>query len=543
MMTNAVSTRRVAWRLVVFVAVVLAVGVAVATAPAAAQSTVDNNQSASAADLIVEQPNYVDTDVQRQSQDGIPVYIVEGETIHVAPENFEMDAVESFGLVTGAGSLSADDEWGRYTLDTGGETGSFRLYWETTETVTVAQGNKTTTEERVERFEAIVRVDDQADVTVLSSAQAQQTQQDAQRWQEFNATVTDIRNSDMVGHIFSEPQSNEDVIQGMINAYLTSRSPFHLLSGGFTAGVIIMSTTVGGLFLLGLLKIPDLLIVRRVWAEVRRYRGLEEEEGDISERQEQLDFERRMANLSNWELNDIPSVTDHEAAELRKAGLGENPLEMLLTLVYGFAPERLKETELLAMGDDGYAFQVDSDDKVAADGGSPVRVVDLDAELRPGETLAERDDLREIDPTATDWDELVAGVSPDDARLCEFDVREADVDPAAIDREMPSLDLRSLVEEFDFSEWAFEDDERVGEILVEFMELIRDHPVTDDDGQVDEVRLQLEQLLQVMQFARDTEQFPHADKLAQHFQAATRAYDQDDDLHEFLQNHRDNHDA
>lgn len=537
-MTTANRTKALA----VLATVLLTVALGTLVMPPAGAQTAADNASVSAAELTVEQPDYVDTEVERQSQDGIPVYIVSGEMIHFKPTNFAPEDVETFGVVTGAGAVSFDDTWNRYTLDTNGETASFRVYFEVTETVEVGDGNQTTTQTRTERFEAIIRVDDMASVTVLSDSQAQDLRDDASEWRELNQTLTEIRNSDVVGHIFSQPDSNQEVLQAAINAYVTTRSPAHLLTGGFTAGVLILSTTVGGLFLLGILKVPDLLIVRRVWADLRRRLDLEEREGDLAQRQERLDFEQRMQKIANWEWNDLPSVTDHEAHELRN-GVAENPLSGLLSLVYGFAPDRIKETELLVMNEAGYAARVDDDMMTDGGVGATASVVDLDSELAPGESLADRDDLRPLDPTAPDWEELVAAIPLDDPTLAEFDVRSADVDPDDIDRDLPSLTLRKLVEEFDFGEWAFADDERVGEILVEFMELVNDHPVTTDDGQFDEVRLQLEHLLQIMQFARDKGQFPHADKLAQHFEFATETYDQDDDLREFLDNHRSNHDV
>lgn len=519
----------------IILTILLVVALGVLLLPATGSVVADGNESVSSAEFVLEQPDYVSSPVQQQSENGLPVYIVEGGEIHLQPQNFHSDEVTGFGLTTGAGSLHYDEKWNRYTLEADGEVGSFHIYFDVREEIEVGEGNDTTTQTRQERYEAIVRVDDMASVTVLSDARAVELEEDAREWRHLNATLSEIRDSDMLGHLLFEPETNQDVLQGMINAYLMTRSPFHLLDGGFSASIIILTTTIGGLFLLSLLLVPALFVLWRFWGDFRRRLRLEEHEGDLAERQEELDIEHRLTKVANWDWQDLPSVTDHEAYEFR-TGVADNPLEGLKLLIYSFAPERLKEYQLLAMGQSGYVAQrIDPDDRAATDGGTAVRVVHTDTVLEPGETVADRSDL---EPLTDPDDELVAAISLDDPEVREFDVRDAEFDPTDIDRELPTLDLPTLIEQFDFSEWGFQNDERIGEIFLEFIEHINDHPVTNEDGSIDELRLQLEQLLQIMRFASDSAQFPLADVLSQHFEFAIEHYDKDDELREFMRKHR-----
>ncbi|WP_337653271.1 hypothetical protein [Halomontanus rarus] len=540
-MTNETFHRvtRIALAFVMVFSVVATAGVGLGTVTA--------QEDTQGADIVVEQPTYVEDDIEEQSEGGRPVYIAQGHVQRIYPQGFDTDDVRDYGLATGSGELSYESDTDRYTLDPEGETGSFELYWVVDEEYEVQDGNETTTETETVRYEAVVRVDDLSSVTVMSPDEANDLRSDADEWRDWNETVTEVKNSGILGHMISSPTSNTEVMQGMVNAYLTTRSPTHLLDGGFTAGVIIIGTTLGGIFLFMLFKVPDALAVRKLWGELHERKSVEADEGELAERQERVDLEERLQRFANWDWQDIPSVTDHEAAEFRN-GAAETPLEGLLTVMWSFLPETMKEDRVRAMGLCGYVAQVDrleySDDDVATDGGvaaiDSATLVHTDDVLAPDETVRDRDDLEPLDdPSET----LLDAIALDDPELVEFPLENADFDASELEQPLGTMSLPEIIEKFDFSEWSFEDDERIGEIMVEFMTSIYNHPITNDDGHIDPVRLQLEQLLQFMQAADDRFQIPLAKWYKQHFERALQDYDRDDELRTFLDNHRSRTDA
>ncbi|PCR88700.1 hypothetical protein CP557_21975 [Natrinema ejinorense] len=492
------------------------------------------------ADLVVEQPSYVSEDVDRQSSNGTPVYVVKGDVQQLYPQGFDAENVSEFGLTSGSGELSYDETLERYTLDPNGETGSFEAYWIVDREQTVTEGNNTTTTTEQTRHEAVIRVDGLETVTVMEPTEVESLESNANKWTDWNGTVTDVRESSILGHRLSAPSSNEEVMQAMVNAYLTMRSPTHLLDGGFTAAVIIIATTLGGIFLFALLKVPDALALRKIYGDYFQRKSVEEQEGTLAERQESEDLKDRLNRFANWDWQDIPSVTDHEAVELREK-VGETPLEGLLKFAWLFHEDTMKENRVRVMGSCGYVAQLapETDGHVATDGGETslgrATLVRADDVLEPDETVADRDDLRSL---AVPSETLLAAIPDDDPELNDFPMDTAEFDLDDLAEPPETLSLPEMIEEFDFSEFAFEDNERIGRFMAEFAVAINNHPITDEDGHIDPARLRLEQLLQFFQAADDRFQIPLAKWYKQHFDRALEEYDRDDELQTFLEEHR-----
>lgn len=532
-------------------ALVVALALSLASGPAIGTVTADDHTTG--ADLIVEQPDYVETDVEEHSSGGTPVYIVNGgkQTLH--PQNFNTENVTDYGVTTGEGSLSYNDDLERFEFDSEANTGSFELYWIVEETHTVEDeqvvddGNETTTETvtttetETVRYEAVIQVDDLAHVAVIDVDEANQLEEDATEWRDWNETVTEVRESGIIGHAISAPQSNKEVMQSMVNAYLTTRSPTHLLDGGFTSGIIVMTTTLGGIFLFLVLKVPDVLALRKIIGEHLQMKRLRNEEGDVSEKQEQVDLESRLQAFANIDWQDVPSVTDHNAAEARDK-VGETPAEGLEKLCWLFHPDTMKENRVRVMGASGYLAQIDRlefDDGTAADGGQPAidsaRLVKRDVALDPDETVADRDDLVTLtEPSET----LLEAIPDDDPELIDFPMETADFDLDDLKEPPETLSLTQLLDELEFDEYGFDDDEHAGTFLVEFMQMVNNHPISNDDGTIDGPRAELEKLLQFFQAADDRYQMPLAKWYKQHFERALKEYDHDDELRSFLNNHR-----
>ncbi|EMA45228.1 hypothetical protein [Halobiforma nitratireducens] len=529
------------------IAVVAMLVVSLFAAAGAGVATAETDTTIDGADLVVEQPSYVDDDVEHRSDGGTPVYIVDGEEHALYPQNFDSANVTGFGIDSGAGSLAADDDLERYVLDPEGETGSFELYWTVDREETVADGNETTTETETTRYEAVVRVDDQATVVVSTPAEQQQLEEDAQEWRDWNATVTEVREAGVLGHaVFGAPASNEEVMQTMVNRYLTLESPLHLLDGGLTAMAILGFTTLGGIAFILFLKFPDAIIIRRIYKELHKRRQREEAEGDLAARQEAEDLQNRLEKFANMDHQDIPPITDHFARGIRNDVGAETPAEFFNLLLHTIPPARLKESRVRAMGQSGYVAQVetDADGDVATDGGEPAIVdatlVEADAVLEPDESVRDRDDLREItDPSET----LLAAIDLTDDALLEFPLEnpaEAPFDLDAFDEPPAELSLPDLVDEFGFDELTVAEDEleHAGRMLVELLTVVRNHRLTDDEGRIKPVRYELENLFQFMQFADDVADVPLANEYRQMFERALEEYDRDDELETFLETHR-----
>lgn len=518
--------------------VALLAGGLVATAPASAavQDASDTNTTQAdveGAELLVEQPSYIDNDLVRQSEDGVPVYIVEGSPIRLYPQDFASENVTDFGIRGEAGSLQYQSEFDRYELAVD-KTGSYRVWWDVEEQVAVERNNETVVATETQRYEAVVRIDGQVAVSIREAGEFEQIQTNAQKWSDLNATLGDMRQADYIAHRVDRPDNNEELLQHSLSAYKTTRSPLFLLQGGFTAAFILLFTTVGGLAAVIVLKVPDLAAVSWLRAELRKRRGVEKLEGNVADRQEELDFNQRLQNAANWDWQDIPSVTDHEAAELRD-GVDITPLSGFVEIMKRFMPDRLLADRVRAMGQAGYVAQEPDGGSHAADGGADLQLVQADEVLEPGQEIAGREDLHDLSDPA---ERLLDRISRDDPALREFDPRNHDIDPTEFTNDRGTMSLPDLIDEFDVDDWAFGNEERLGEILVEFIDMTIRHPVVDDDGSIDESRLIAERILQIMQFADDHGDLPMADWYVQHFETALRSHDRNDEMAAWLDEHR-----
>lgn len=540
--------------LAVVVVLIAAVAIGASALAAGASAT-----ETTGADLIIDQPSHVESDVDRQNDGGTPVYVVEGHEFTLHLQNADLDNVVDYGVATGVGELSHDSRLDRWHLETNGETGSFEVYWVEEREREQRTENATTTVVDRTRYEAVVRVDDLSTVVVMSPSEADRLEDDAEKWQDWNATVTDVRTSGIIGHSsFLSPESNEQVMQSMVNSYLTLRSPTHLLDGGFTGVVLLVTTTLGGLFAFLLLKIPDAYALREIYGELFERKRLDEQEGELAQRQEQTDLEERLTRFANVDWNDIPPYTDREARGMREDAAAETPLEGLHRLMWTFHPARLKESRVRAMGKSGFVARVeradgatdggDIDVEVVENAGEPgpiieAELVSRDEALDPDESVEDREDIVEIDEPS---ERLLDAIAVDDSELVDFPMDDPDRAPFDLEAfEDPPADLSvsKLREEFDLDDLTFDDDERVGELVLQFVEMVANHPLTDEEGHVDPVRLELESLFQFLQAADDRYQVPLAKFYRQHFDRAIQEYDRNAEFNDFLDDHRSKTDA
>jgi len=202
--------------------------------PAAAQT----GPQTEAAELAISQPHYADGDVQQSTSNGTVVYEAGAAPIEIAPQNFDAANVVDWGVETQGGNaeLTYDREFDEFEFSADAD-GTYELYWSVEREIRVQNesGNGTHIETESQRYTALVRLSGLTEMVHQPAGELDQTRQQAEKWQEWNATVAEVQ--DTIGTSLpvkvglAEPPSTQETLQGMVNAYLTFRAPLHMLTG------------------------------------------------------------------------------------------------------------------------------------------------------------------------------------------------------------------------------------------------------------------------------------------------------------------------
>lgn len=444
-------------------------------------------QSAADADLSIRQPEYVDGAVERFSADGLTGYRVAGPEQLIRPQNFDPDDVVNAGVATQGGQLSYDRSLGVYVFDPQGNEGTFELFWTVEQTVQQdgENGSQPVTERR--QYEAAIRVTGKAAMEHQPAGTTQQAQADAQKWREFNSTVSDIRESDLL--LQGSAVTNDQIVESALNLYVTARDPPRALQGGFTQFHVLV--LLGGVGFTAAVLFWAFIGIRAWYKERKRnqrYEAIEDAEGELNERLRALDEEQRRQAFNNWEWRDIVS-NDHLADGLR--ALGDTPREAYERLSNEILlPEVWIRDKLATMGADGYVAVVDERD----DGDI------VDAHLAPHDDV---DDSAEIVELQDELPDSLFPIVTNDQKFRSFDLRKADVEPTDVEG-ATTLDIDALHEELDRQLDWFDDPEQGAELLYEFVDTVADSPYSDDDGTPIATRRALNEYLHEASLLRDT---------------------------------------
>lgn len=492
----------------VFIAVlvvsVLAAGVGT---PVAAQETRD-------ADLEVLQPSYIESDVQVRQQSGATVHEAKGEQLRLYPQAFDDSDVVDTGVEPASAQFTQSRVGDGWTL-TVSETGTYDVYWIVEREI--ADGNETRTERA--RYEASVRVTGGLDVTTIERGELEEMRHDADAWRELNATAQhQISESWIVTLTPGRPSATEWLHSSMAKQQIP-HNPGAVFGGGITMFFIGLFTFGGALVASVFLGWHAKAIT---WLQQRLnvFESVEQEEGELNKRFEQRERDRATESLQNAQFSDV--YLPHIADAMRS--LGDTPLEADCNLyANGILPSVGAAYKARAMGQDGYVGVLpdpDSNpDDVLPDGGETpdegdaapgelttddvlgmARARDVRVDVQPTENVPE--DAVTLDLTAAERDWL--DVLPvDSATMLEYDIASADIDRDQIQIDGVDWNVEDIIARVQLEARHFDSAAEAATYFVDFLEDVRDHPVTDSDGQPRTCRMVLETLLRDSQLLDD----------------------------------------
>lgn len=492
------------------IVLVLAGALVAGAVPATAQDDVLTRD----ADLVVEQPHYVDGDVETRQFNGTQTYVATGSVLDLHAQNFAPGDVVDYGVQTTGGRLSYDSATGQFRFGANAS-GTYQLYWVVAEQVAVAgnqtqAGNATATNAtggtvtRQVRYAANVRVSGTEPKAHLAESDLAATRDAAGKWREFNATVQELRDANLL--LQSADLSTEETIQGMVNAYILQNDPLRALTGNITAVVLILFTTLGGGLLLVILLGYHTVVVNKFRRALNRAESIEGDEGALAERMAGLEREERLRELQNHDWNDV-FEDDHIAHAHRT--LGDTPLEGFARFTGTLLQPRVWLRERLqAMGSEGYVA-VAEDATIVTDGGDADANADADgpdweqidaARVAPADEVGPdtpTDDLR--DPS----DALLDALDWGQPAIRDFDLAAADLDLPDGSPPPETLDIDELTAQAELDLEQFDSTEQAGRYLREWLAAVRTHDFTETDGTVDTARYVLNRWLQTAQLGRD----------------------------------------
>ena len=540
-------TNRTHYRLLAVIVAVLAV--TATAAPALAATTPPDDRDAR---LTIEQPGYVDSDVQQKSLNGTSTYVASGDRLLVKPTNFQSEDVVDFGVEEQAGSLTYDDSLGLFELDANAE-GTYHVYWvvreryAVTNTTSNTTGNATTTNTTTTRtrrvtYSAAIRVSGGVDTVHLSEGEHEQLERHSTLGETVNATLQEVRSKNLP--LVSNTGSDRELFGKIASFYVQYGSPLSWLTGTLGQIMLLIVLSLAGWFLLAVNFGGFGAVIYRLKKKLNIHEVTEAEEGALADRQATLDHEERKRKAQNLNWHDDIFEQPWTADGFREA-FGDIPREGFHDYQKtAFLPEVWMRDRLQAMGRAGWTARVDRADIEAgaevdpeADDEDAVAAI-VDAELVAPETDAESVD-GEVVALESDLDAFVDVFDWETEAIQRFDLVGADIDWSALDTKPPTLDADELTAALDEQSDRFEDSEVAAQYLKEFMETISEHEYTDADGQPETTRRILNDFLQAAQYQRDVVKLPGADIIIEHIERALADHDRSDQAHEFAEEVRE----
>lgn len=506
-----------------------------------APAAVAAGPSTEAATLSIQQPHYISSDVQTTTANGTTVYEVSGSRIEIAPENFNADDVTDYGISTPSDGamLSYDREFGEFIF-TAEKTGTYTVYWSVEESVAVTNEttNETTVEQRSQRYEAKIRVTGQTDMVHKPAGWDDDLQEKASKWEAFNATVAELRGDSLFVKLgLQEEQSTQEIIQKMVNAFLTLHSPLKMLTGDFTTIAFLVGTSLGGWLFIALILGPLLIALAYAYRKLNRHESIEAQEGELSQRVANLDLKEAKSKLAFWTFNDVTD-DDHMAESMRDEG--RNPLQALSNRESKLSGQHVFHAFLQAMAQCGYVAKVER--RVEPDGGDDDGGRVVEAEVVHQDEVADDADTVSLEVDRPDAP-LLDAIDPEQNEIYEFDLLNADFDRSEVNATpIDAYDLDDLIETTELDLRRFGSVETAARYQVEYLYDVCQHPITNDRGSVDSFRYWLEQNLDTANILNDRFPIP-MEYRARLWEAAIDQYDGAAKAEETLRDVREGADA
>lgn len=463
------------------------------------------------ADLAIQQPHYIDGDVRQTSQNGTTVYRVSGAEIEVRPRNFDPENVVDYGVATGGGAqLQYDEQFGEFVFSVP-KTGTYELYWSVEEEVQVNKSDESNTTDtevvtQQQRYTATIRVEGGLNLKHVQAGSMEATRQKAAQWQELNATVQDLRHTGFLVNLgIKKPPTTQEVVQGMVNAYKTIHAPLQMLTGNFTTVVFIAGTTLGGWLFVLVLVGPLVGALAYAYYRYNVKDSIEADEGRLAKRLAKAEYQRAKEKLANWRFTDITD-DDHYAEGLRDEG--RNPLQAFSNREGKLRDRNLFHAILQAMAECDYVAVID--ERAATDGGDDTEPAIEAAHVVHEDELDDEADVETMDLRVDSVEHpLIEALDPNQDEILEFDLVDAEFDRGEVNpTPVDTYDLEEMLETTEYDLRMFGDAKTAAQYHVKFLRDIREHPITDDRGNVDELRYWLEQNLDTANLLRDRFELP-----------------------------------
>lgn len=480
------------------VATALLAALLVATLVAGAGGAAAADADEARANLTIEQPPYIDTDVTSDPAGETIVYEVRGPEHRLHLENAAFANVTDAGVLDGPGVIERDAEREAFVLDADGKDATARLYFD-------VEANNATT-----RYVADVRVSD-AQWTHLPSDEYQDEQDELATWASIKREAESV----------APGQDPVKTIEDGLDYVTFFGSPLSSLFADMQGTLVMLFFTPGGLIIGGGLLVVVVVMLARAY----RYRNrMQKQLAQYEEIQREIDeawLKKARTILQQCDLNEL--FPDHIARALRDY-FGRNNWLAFKGYALLRSSESVKGTLLQAMGQKGYIGRLEYtedgrlvDARVVEgeiddeDGGEKIPIADGgDGDDDEGDGYYEKVDLTAL-AHDDDRDRRVIDMIPwDDV---DEDVLDEDVDPSEvhfpIDPTGVSDDdlVDALNPEFPGD---FEDREQMAEVLGELIQFVTTHPYTDAEGHVRRDMDLLSFLMEMDSILHDDADFPVA---------------------------------
>lgn len=158
------------------------------------------------------------------------------------------------------------------------------------------------------------------------------------------------------------------------------------------------------------------------------------------------------------------------------------------------------------MAECGYIAVVD--ERAATDGGGSTEPEIQSAHVAHEDDLGDGEETMDLRVDSLEHP-LLDALDPNQPEILEFDLVEADFDRSEVNpTPVDTYDLEEMLETTEYDLRMFGDTKTAAQYHVKFLRDIREHPITDDRGNVDELRYWLEQNLDTANLLRDRFELP-----------------------------------
>lgn len=431
---------------------------------AAAQSGSDIREP----DIVVDQPEYVDSSVSTSSENGTTIYEVRGEAFDIYFESASQENITSWQITEGEGTLQYDSVRDRYRFEPA-TNGTMTLAWQ----VAPEDENATATV-----YQATFRISD-VNWAHQTESEFGGLQEDAESWRNVEQ---EIRSE------FPD-RSTEDVVSAALTKEVFFASPFASFFADIQAAVITLVLTPGGLFVLGVLLFAFL---GTSYTALRGWNALQKRTRD-EERLEREKFEVQQDKTERiLQRIDLGERFPDDTAHAIRDHLGENSWLASKRLMTLWAPRSVKGTILQLMGQRGYVGYARVDDSGAVVETWVQQADSDDIPALPG-TIDDTEidfDLREVSLTGLDardeWDASFIDAVPGSALDTSIfdDHEQLDLTRVHLPINPDGIEEGALIDDLEprFPE-DFEDEQHMAECFAELFRVVESHPhYIDHDG-------------------------------------------------------------